>query len=381
MNSTSTAFPQSTASAQCSRALNNSHFRAVSYFSLNTPTMPLEDFFSKKDKKKSKKKHNPQDLIERLTKNTVFSSEVEDAPSDVAKVTNVLRDNDWALIEDEEKDIDLQSIRIGKLAVESSDDATKPPGKDKHDQGAEPSDEKHKVVWGGKPAETPVVEEPKPEPEPEPESTEPKVYIPVHLRNPSDKGPKGPKPNFDIIADFPTLDDAGAIEQPSKKSVDDGTWNQAGASRKPTRAPDMLPIAINPPTSTYVPPNLRQSAAPFQLPRNEVVSDSREVRFRDSMPTHYENSGLGRRSDMSRNVLASSDNDWPRGQPVRTSHIPYGSSTTNSLFTTTSRSSFTFDVSGWDKGANMKTFREPEGEKKEFELTQSNRFAGLSGTS
>lgn len=342
--------------------------------------MPLEDFFSRKDKKKSKKKHNSQDLIERLTKNTVFSLEVEDAPSDVTKVTTVFRDNDWAVIDDEEKDIDLQSIRIGKLAVDSSDDPVKLPAKDKQDQGSETVDDKHKTVWGGKPAEKPAVEEPRPEPEPE--STEPKVYIPVHLRNPSEKVPKGPKPNFDNIADFPTLDSASIVEQPSKKADDDELWTQAGASRKPMRAPDMLPIAINPSASAYVPPSFRQSTAPFQFSRTEVTFDSREVRFRDPVPTRYESSSFGRRSDVSRDIFNHSDNDWSRGHTLRTSQIPYGSSTANPLpATITSRSGSACDYSGWDRGANMKTFRESEGEKKEFELTQSNRFAGLSGTS
>lgn len=48
--------------------------------------MPLDDFFAKKEKKKAKKKQNPQDLIEKLAKDVEKLKEQDgEANSDATK--------------------------------------------------------------------------------------------------------------------------------------------------------------------------------------------------------------------------------------------------------------------------------------------------------
>ncbi|KAG5449826.1 hypothetical protein CSKR_109105 [Clonorchis sinensis] len=351
--------------------------------------MTLDDLFAKKAKKKTKK-HNPQDLLEKLTKEVSKQHDQEgDVNSDNTKAIANLVDDEWETIEDDEKEIDLQTIQLGNLALNASGEP-KQQSKDKSEKEGSGEAEEEKKVWGTKIPEAPVVEEPVVEEKPAPKSG---VYIPLHLRQGGSRVPKEPKPDVESTADFPTLDAAIPTEPaPSKvqskaEREEEASWSQAGVPRKPTRTSEMLPIAVNPAPSSYVSPGLRKGgSSSLVASRTESTFDSRPPRDEFS---HRNESTFGSRRSEARDAPStfSAAEGWSRGKTiVRDSTTPNRSS----IATPTSLPSRTTAVSsgttggegsgGWERGVAMKTFRESDREKAQFELVQSNRFAGLSET-
>ncbi|KAF8561524.1 hypothetical protein P879_03728 [Paragonimus westermani] len=344
--------------------------------------MPLEDFFAKKEKKKVKKKRNPQELIDKLTKETEKQCESNgDVVTDSAKFSGFGKDDEWEALDDEEKDIDFQNIRINRLDATKQEISAKQSSKDTTDKDGSTNAEEDKIVWGHKPVEPPVVEEPQPEPEP----ACPRVYVPIHLRQGDAKVSKTPKPNVESASDFPTLDAAVTAEVTKKteehKEIDDGSWEQAGAPRKHTRAADTLPIAATSGPSAYVPPALRQGGSScFAPPRNELHLDSRDTRVRHDFSNRHSNIDSVRRTDGFKSLEPpdTSFDDWKRGEKISsTTNFSGGSSFTTSMSAAPHSSTAGCATSGWDRGVNVKTFRESTREKADFTLTQSNRFAGL----
>ncbi|KAF5399389.1 hypothetical protein PHET_07405 [Paragonimus heterotremus] len=347
--------------------------------------MPLDDFFAKKEKKKVKKKRNPLELIDKLTKETEKQCESNgDAVTDPAKFNNFGKDDEWEALDDEEKDIDFQSIRINRLDVAKQEVSTKQSSKDTTDKDGSANTEEDKTVWGHKPVEPPVVEEPQPEPEP----ARPRVYVPIHLRQGDAKVSKTPKPNVESASDFPTLDAAVTAEVTKKteehKEIDDGSWEQAGAPRKHTRTPDTLPIAATSGPPAYVPPALRQGGSScFASPRNELQLDSRDTRARHDFPNRHSGIDPVRRTDGLKSLEPpdTSFDDWKRGEKISsTAHFPGGSSFASPMSAAPHFSTMGSAASGWDRGVNVKTFRESNRDKADFTLVQSNRFAGLDET-
>ncbi|TGZ55933.1 hypothetical protein CRM22_010258 [Opisthorchis felineus] len=355
--------------------------------------MTLDDLFAKKAKKKTKK-HNPQDLLEKLTKEVSKQHDQEgDVNSDNTKaIASLVKDDEWETIEDDEKDIDLQTIQLGNLALNASGEP-KQQSKDKSEKEGSGAAEEEKKVWGTKIPEAPVVEEPAVEEKPTPK---PGVYIPVHLRQGGSRVPKEPKPDVESTADFPTLGAAIPTEPvPSKvqskaEREEEASWSQAGAPRKPTRTSEMLPIAVNPAPSSYVSPGLRKGgSSSLVAPRTESTFDSRPPR--DEFSHRNESSFGSRRSEAFTPRDAPSTfstvDGWSRGQTiVRDSTTPNKSAITNPISLPSRTTAVNSGApggeggGGWQRGEVMKTFRDSDREKAQFELVQSNRFAGLSET-
>ncbi|KAF6775319.1 hypothetical protein AHF37_05319 [Paragonimus kellicotti] len=68
---------------------------------------------------------------------------------------NSLKDDEWEALDDEEKDIDFQSIRINRLDVAKQEISAKQSSKDTTDKDGSTNTEEDKTVWGHKPAEPP----------------------------------------------------------------------------------------------------------------------------------------------------------------------------------------------------------------------------------
>ncbi|CAL8091961.1 unnamed protein product [Calicophoron daubneyi] len=355
--------------------------------------MPLDDFFAKKDKKKSKKKQSTQSLIEKLTKETEKLKEQEcDAPNDSAKLSSVVGDDEWDTLDDEEKDVDLQTIRIGKLAVGKSEEANKQGAKDSGDKDGGGENEGDKKVWSFKQPEVQEVEEPESKPEPKPVSQK---YIPISLRPGGARAPLAVKPNVSSDTDFPTLDVAVTNEHPPKKAEEKpkadeegDSWEQAGAPRR-SRASEVLPIAIK---SSYVPPGLRAGGG-AGLSFSGGSSSLRHGDFRDSRPrddgphrysavgSGFKREGFAQRETLGSETIDVNASDWTRGKVIQLDGG--GSSFSTGISSPPRSANRSFHSSGsttWSQGANIKTFREGNRDKPEFEIVQSNRFAGLSET-
>ncbi|OON13459.1 hypothetical protein X801_10767, partial [Opisthorchis viverrini] len=327
------------------------------------------DLFAKKAKKKTKK-HNPQDLFEKLTKEVSKQHVQEgDVNSDNTKAIANLVDDEWETIEDDEKEIDLQTIQLGNLALNVSGEP-KQQSKDKSEKEGAGEAVEEKKVWGTKIPEVTVVEEPVVEERP---AKKPDVYIPVHLRQGGSRVPKEPKPDVESTADFPTLDAAIRTEPaPSKvqskaEREEEASWSQAGVPRKPTRTSEMLPIAVNPAPSSYVSPGLRKGgSSSLVTPRIESTFDNRPSR--DEFSHRNESTFGSRRSEAFTSRDAPSNfsavDGWSRGQTiVRDSTTPNRSSITTPISlpsrTTAISSGSTGGEGGggWERGAAMKTFR------------------------
>ncbi|KER33823.1 hypothetical protein T265_00480 [Opisthorchis viverrini] len=219
---------------------------------------------------------------------------------------------------------------------------------------------------------------------------------PLELKQGGSRVPKEPKPDVESTADFPTLDAAIRTEPaPSKvqskaEREEEASWSQAGVPRKPTRTSEMLPIAVNPAPSSYVSPGLRKGgSSSLVTPRTESTFDNRPSR--DEFSHRNESTFGSRRSEAFTSRDAPSNfsavDGWSRGQTiVRDSTTPNRSSITTPISlpsrTTAISSGSTGGEGGggWERGAAMKTFRDSDREKAQFELVQSNRFAGLSET-
>ncbi|VDP81236.1 unnamed protein product [Echinostoma caproni] len=243
-------------------------------------------------------------------------------------------------------------------------------------------------------------EEEKPQPPPEPEP--PKKYIPVYLRPGGASSSLAPKPNVSSATDFPTLDAACTTEPAGKNKTpasppheddDNAGWSQAGASQRPARAQNVLPIAVNTNPSVYVPPALRSGGsfptAPAPSTRFESRQEFRSSRPRESMTNRPEGLGSGLRSEgvPARETLSTNFDGWSRGATIDSSKTlatgPSGGSPFSTKVPSPSRPSYTpanystGTNSGWARNVNVKTFKESGREKPEFELVQTNRFAGL----
>ncbi|GAA54345.1 hypothetical protein CLF_102318 [Clonorchis sinensis] len=344
--------------------------------------MTLDDLFAKKAKKKTKK-HNPQDLLEKLTKE---------------------KDDEWETIEDDEKEIDLQTIQLGNLALNASGEP-KQQSKDKSEKEGSGEAEEEKKVWGTKIPEAPgrwkrgerekyrITEGDRMTVRETGQLAIEGDGFGARARQGGSRVPKEPKPDVESTADFPTLDAAIPTEPaPSKvqskaEREEEASWSQAGVPRKPTRTSEMLPIAVNPAPSSYVSPGLRKGgSSSLVASRTESTFDSRPPRDEFS---HRNESTFGSRRSEARDAPStfSAAEGWSRGKTiVRDSTTPNRSSIATPISLpsrTTAVSSGTTGgegSGGWERGVAMKTFRESDREKAQFELVQSNRFAGLSET-
>uniref|UniRef100_A0A095CA94 Uncharacterized protein n=1 Tax=Schistosoma haematobium TaxID=6185 RepID=A0A095CA94_SCHHA len=253
--------------------------------------MSLNDFFAKQNKKKSKKKQNPTELMDLLTKGgEVLKSYPEsNAPQENKPITSE-KDDEWEIIDDE-KEIDLQNIRVYNLSSTITDDSAKNLSKNKDSREGDGESVVEKKVWGAKPIETHITGtriwfvfihllwnkinsfqnelrsgfDPNHQSDQAAPSTV-KCYRRWRLGG-SAFGPVAPKPNVASSMDFPTLD--ASVNEPQKKETqpnndnDDknSPWQQAGV-RRANPISSTLPIAVSNTSSTYVPPSLRQSGAP-----------------------------------------------------------------------------------------------------------------------
>ncbi|TPP57494.1 hypothetical protein FGIG_04011 [Fasciola gigantica] len=367
--------------------------------------MPLDDFFAKKEKKKSKKKQNPQELIEKLTKDVEkFKDQEGEASTDVAKPSVNLGDDEWEAI-DEEKDIEVQNVRMGNLELAPVEDSTKSVSKEKGDREGNEEPEDNKKVWAAK-APEPKEEEVEEKPQLPPESEQPKKYVPVHLRQDFRSVLAPQKPDVSSATDFPSLDAAVSVEttgkiklpetKPPNDDDDDVGWSQAGAPQRP-RTQDTLPISVSSNPSVYVPPSRRTGSSFAPAPAPAGRFDSRQEhhspRPRKSMTNRLDGVVAGNRFDgfSARENTGLSLEGWCRGSTVDTpktfnagaaggslfhAKVP---SPSRSLFTNTDYS--TDNNAGWTRNVNVKTFKDSARDKQEFELVQTNRFAGLDGSS
>ncbi|CAH8519282.1 unnamed protein product [Schistosoma curassoni] len=344
--------------------------------------MSLNDFFAKQNKKKSKKKQNPTELMDLLTKGgEVLKSYPEsNAPQENKPITSE-KDDEWEIIDDE-KEIDLQNIRVYNLSSTITDDSAKNLSKNKDSREGDGESVVEKKVWGAKPIETPeepveAVVQPPPKPS---------VYIPAPLRlRGSAFGPVAPKPNVASSMDFPTLD--ASVNEPQKKETqpnndnDDknSPWQQAGV-RRANPISSTLPIAVSNTSSTYVPPSLRQSGAPgFKSVGPGYTGDGfrphNDPPFRSDIDPGFkrftENPGL--------REAAPSGGGWARGNIISVNptnnpaeQLPLNPS--NTSFHTVSE-----NTNGWSRNVNVKTYKDVR-ETPGLEIDLKNRFTAFNET-
>ncbi|CAH8506796.1 unnamed protein product [Schistosoma intercalatum] len=343
--------------------------------------MSLNDFFAKQNKKKSKKKQNPTELMDLLTKGgEVLKPYPEsNAPQENKPITSE-KDDEWEIIDDE-KEIDLQNIRVYNMSSTITDDSAKNLSKNKDSREGDGESVVEKKVWGAKPIETPeepveAVVQPPPKPS---------VYIPAPLRlGGSAFGPVAPKPNVASSMDFPTLD--ASVNEPQKKETqpnndnDDknSPWQQAGV-RRANPISSTLPIAVSN-TPTYVPPSLRQSGAPgFKSVGPGYTGDGfrphNDPPLRSDIDPGFkrftENPGL--------REAASSGGGWARGNIISVNptnnpaeQLPLNPS--NTSFHTVSG-----NTNGWSRNVNVKTYKDVR-ETPGLEIDLKNRFTAFNET-
>ncbi|CAH8518474.1 unnamed protein product [Schistosoma margrebowiei] len=344
--------------------------------------MSLNDFFAKQNKKKSKKKQNPTELMDLLTKGgEVLKSYPEsNAPQENKPITSE-KDDEWEIIDDE-KEIDFQNIRVYNLSSNINDDSAKNLSKNKDSREGDGESVVEKKVWCAKPIETPeepveaVVQPPR----------KPSVYIPAPLRlGGSAIGPVASKPNVASSMDFPTLD--ASVNEPQKKETqpnndnDDknSPWQQAGV-RRANPISNTLPIAVSNTTSTYVPPSLRQTGAPgFKSVGPGYTGDGfrphNDPPFRSDIDPGFkrftENPGL--------REAASSGGGWARGNIISvdptnnpSEQLPLNPS--NTSFHTVSE-----NANGWSRNVNVKTYKDVR-ETPGLEIDLKNRFTAFNET-
>lgn len=346
--------------------------------------MSLDDFLAKKAKKKGKKKVNIQDLMEKLVLESETSNDVQETYANTDHIKPADKEDEWESIDDD-LEIDLQDIRIGRLCTTKADES----GKQGRDSGGEEcKPEEEKKVWAMK-APQPV------EPPPPLEQPKSSVYVPAPLRRTlgGSSRPAAAKPNVSSSTDFPTLD-AAIVAAPPTKTVenvlnvpdddDDASWQKAGA-RKPVRGPDTLPVPSDPPTTAYVPPCLRHNP-------NEGVAHSRPSTFLDSQnykprnevnrPSEtIPNSGWRDNERSYTHESKGSSTGWTRGNVITYSKTdPFVAKTSNQWSGADSTIRSRDTTQGWTQNVNVKTYRETVRDEPSFELVQTNRFAGLSET-
>ncbi|CAH8842203.1 unnamed protein product [Trichobilharzia szidati] len=344
--------------------------------------MSLSEFFAKQNKKKTKKKQNPAELMNMLTKEreNIKSLPETSVPQD-NKPAIAEKEDEWEIIDDE-KEIDLQNIRISKLTSTTTEDSNKQSAKNKESREGDGDAVVEKKVWAAKVAEAP--EEPaEPIVQPPPK---PSVYIPAPLRQGGSAfGVSAAKPNVASTMDFPSLD--AVVSEPQKKETqpetnkdDDGdSWQQAGV-RRPNPVASVPPVAINTTPSAYVPPCLRQAAnqgivnigsshsqitsAPRNDPPSRFDCDSG---FKRSVP---EASGF-------REVF-SSGGGWARGEVIsggsgNSSTVKQTPNPPNVNSQTSSE-----NTNGWSRNVNVKTYKDSAREKPGLEIDLRNRFTAFS---
>ncbi|CAH8518039.1 unnamed protein product [Schistosoma rodhaini] len=343
--------------------------------------MSLNDFFAKQNKKKSKKKQNPTELMDLLTKGgEVLKSYPESNAPQENKAISSEKDDEWEIIDDE-KEIDLQNIRVYNLSSTITDDSAKNLSKTKDSREGDGESVVEKKVWAAKPVEAPEPVEAVVQPPPKPN-----VYIPAPLRlGGSGCGPVAPKPNVTSSMDFPTLD--ASVNEPQKKETEPSNdnddknvpWQQAGV-RRANPVSSALPIAISTATSAYVPPSLRQTGAPgFKSMGPGYTGDGfrphNDPPFCSDIDPGFkrftENPGL--------RETASSAGGWARGNIISVNptnnpagHLPPNSS--DASFHTVSE-----NTNGWSRNVNVKTYKDVR-ETPGLEIDLKNRFTAFSET-
>ncbi|CAI2726989.1 unnamed protein product [Schistosoma spindalis] len=343
--------------------------------------MSLNDFFAKQNKKKSKKKQNPTELMDLLTKGgEVLKSYPEsNAPQENKPITSE-KDDEWEIIDDE-KEIDLQNIRVYNLSSAITDDSAKNLSKNKDSREGDGESVVEKKVWGAKPVETPeepveAVVQPPPKPS---------VYIPAPLRlGGSGLGPVAPKPNVASSMDFPTLD--ASVNEPQKKEIqpnndnDDknSPWQQAGV-RRANPISSTLQIAVNTTTSAYVPPSLRQAgAAGFKSVGPGYTGDGFRPHnvppFRSDIDPGFrrftENPGLRE---------AASGGGWARGNIISVNPINNPAEQLPPNPSDTSFHTASENTNGWSRNVNVKTYKDVR-ETPGLEIDLKNRFTAFNET-
>ncbi|CAH8479712.1 unnamed protein product [Schistosoma turkestanicum] len=342
--------------------------------------MSLSDFFAKQSKKKSKKKQNPTELMDLLTKGgEVFKSYPESNAPQESKPIASEKDDEWEIIDDE-KEIDLQNIRVYNLSSSNTDESSKNLSKNKDSRGDSESTVEKKA-WGAKPVEVPEPVEPVVQPPPKPN-----VYIPAPLRQGgSALGSVAPKPDVASSMDFPTLD--ASVTEPQKKETQpsndsnggNSPWQQAGV-RRANPTPSALPIAVSTAPSTYIPPSLRQAGS-SGLRSVGPGSTGDVFRPRDDPPSRSDvDSGFRRFAENPElNEAAFSGGGWARGNIIggNPSSNTFGQLPPNSSdasFRTSSE-----NTNGWSRNVNVKTYKDVR-ETPGLEIDLKNRFTALSET-
>ncbi|CAH8498658.1 unnamed protein product [Heterobilharzia americana] len=321
--------------------------------------MSLDEFFAKQNRKKTKKKPSPMELMDMLARGGEVSKSLpETSVPQVGKPAMMEKDDEWEIIDDE-KEIDLQNIRISKLTLTSSEESAKQSkNKDVHECNGEAVVEKK--VWGAKVPETPA-EPVEPVAQPPPERS---IYIPAPLRQKGSSGSSAAKPNVASATDFPSLD-ASVNEvqkketQPEKNNddVDDSPWQSAGM-RRPNPVSNVTPAANNTTTSTYVPPFLRQGG--FQGVTNVGpghLGDS--FRPRDDPPPRIDMDHGFRRNDLETSGFRefTSSGGWTRGNVISGGPSSAIGQAPPSNFFNTGFQKSSENTTDWSRNVNVKTYK------------------------
>nr|CAX70498.1 hypothetical protein [Schistosoma japonicum] len=344
--------------------------------------MSLSDFFAKQNKKKSKKKQNPTELMDMLTKGGDLIKSHQEANAQLESKPAIFEEDDeWEIIDDE-KEVDLQNIRINILTSTNIDDSSKQSkSKDSGDGDGESVVEKK--VWGSKPVETPEESvEPVVQPPPKPN-----VYVPAPLRpGGSAFGAVAAKPDVASSMVFPALD--ASVSEPQKKesqsnkdTIDEKSWQQAGI-RRANPVTNASPIAVSTTLSPYVPPSLRQSGSPnFKNMSSSHLGDS--FKPRDNPPLRSDIDLGFKRFSENPGVWdpAPSSGGWARGNIIsrNSSNNPMAvqlpSNTVDTSLHTPSE-----NTNGWSRNVNVKTYKDNVREVPGLAIDLKNRFTAFSET-